>query len=174
MDGARFANALARLGCAPAEITWRAGVDALSFGLTKNGAFAAEAVVFFDPSAAADFAFRRKRAGHLFSKMRFISAQFEGQLRDDAWLRHAAHANRMAGRFAGRIEAVAGIELLHPVEANEIFLLLPETAIAVLEAEGFHFYRWEAEEGPCIRLVTGFDTTPEAVDTLAAALRRVL
>src|SRR5690606_30773414 len=100
MDGARFANALAATGLTPAEMTWKAGVDVLSFGATKNGALAAEAVVFFDPGRAADFAFRRKRSGHLFSKMRFLSAQLEAYLADGLWLRNAAHANAMAARLA--------------------------------------------------------------------------
>jgi threonine aldolase len=171
MDGARFANAQASLGCAPAEATWRAGVDALSFGLTKNGAFAAEAVIFFDPALAADFGFRRKRGGHLFSKMRFVSAQFAAQLGGGNWLRYAARANAMARRLGEGISGAPGVTLLHPVEANELFVLLPETAIAGLEADGFRFYRWDAAAGPCIRLVTAFDTAPEAVDGFAAAVR---
>jgi threonine aldolase len=172
MDGARLANALVCLGSTPADITWRAGVDILSFGLTKNGAMAAEAVIFFDPSLAEDFAFRRKRGGHLFSKMRFVSAQFEALLSDGAWLRHAAHANAMARRLADRVAALPDVALLHPVEANELFLLLPEAAIGRLEQAGFLFYRWDAIEGPCIRLVTAFDTGAAAVDAFADALRK--
>lgn len=174
MDGARLANALASLGCTPAQATWQAGVDVLSFGLTKNGALAAEMVIFFDNALAEDFAFRRKRAGHLFSKMRFVSAQFEALLADGNWLRHAAHANAMARRLADRIDAMPGAALLHPVEADEIFVLLPESAIASLEQAGFRFYRWDAAEGPCIRLVTAFDTEPGAVDGFADALLSAL
>jgi len=170
MDGARLANALANLGCSPADATWRAGVDVLSFGLTKNGAMAAEAVIFFNEKAAADFAFRRKRAGHLFSKMRFTSAQFEALLTDGLWLRLAEHANAMAQRIGRAIATSRGLALLHPVEANEIFVLMPEARIALLEAAGFRFYRWETEEGPCIRLVTAFDTEGAGVDGLIAAL----
>ncbi len=96
MDGARFANAVAHLGCSPAEATWKAGVDVLSFGATKNGAMAAEAVIFFDPDAAGDFLYRRKRGGHLFSKMRYLSAQLVAYLRDDLWLENARHANACA------------------------------------------------------------------------------
>jgi threonine aldolase len=169
MDGARLANALAHLGCTPAEATWKSGVDILSFGLTKNGAMAAEAVVFFDPRQAADFAFRRKRGGHLFSKMRFVSAQFEAQLEGALWLRLAGHANAMAARVGTGLSALPGIGLLHPVEANELFVLMPEAVIARLEQAGFHFYRWEALEGPCIRLVTAFDTEPADVEALIAA-----
>jgi threonine aldolase len=169
MDGARFANAVASLGCSPAEATWKAGVDALSFGLTKNGAMAAEAVIFFDPAAGADFGFRRKRAGHLFSKMRFASAQFEAQLQDGLWLRLAGHANAMARRLASGLAALPGITLLHPVEANELFVAMPEDATQKLEAAGYRFYRWDADAGPCIRLVTAFDTAPAHIDGLIAA-----
>jgi len=174
MDGARFANALARLGCSPADVTWRAGVDVLSFGLTKNGAAAAEAVVFFDPQQAEHFPYRRKRAGHLFSKMRFVSAQFEAQLAGGLWLRLASHANAMAARLGDGITRLPGARLLHPVEANELFVLLPEAAIAGLEREGWLFYRWESGEGPCIRLVTAFDIRSEHVDALVAAVARHL
>ncbi len=172
MDGARLANALASLGCAPADITWKAGVDILSFGLTKNGAMAAEAVIFFDAGQAKDFAFRRKRGGHLFSKMRFVSAQFEAQLADGLWLRLAGHANAMARRIADGIAGIPGIGLLHPVEANELFVLLSENAIARLEQDGYRFYRWESGQGPCIRLVTAFDTQQEAMDALVRAFAR--
>lgn len=174
MDGARFANAQARLGCSPAEASWRAGVDALSFGLTKNGAAAAEAVVFFDKDLAQTFAYRRKRAGHLFSKMRFVSAQFEAQLADGLWLRLGAHANAMAARLSDGISRLPGLRLLHPVEANELFLLLSGAMIARLEQEGYRFYRWDGAEGPCIRLVTAFDTRPGHVDALIAVMTRAL
>src|SRR5690606_33177621 len=107
MDGARFANALVRLGCTPAEITWKAGIDIMSFGATKNGALAAEAVVVFNPDIARDLAFRRKRAGHLLSKMRFLSAQLEAYLADDLWLRLARHANAMTERLAAGLAGVA-------------------------------------------------------------------
>jgi threonine aldolase len=172
MDGARLANAMASLGCAPADITWKAGVDILSFGLTKNGAMAAEAVIFFNADQAKDFAFRRKRGGHLFSKMRFVSAQFEAQLTDGLWLRLAGHANAMARRIADGLSGIPGIGLLHPVEANELFVLLPETAIARLEQDGYRFYRWESDQGPCIRLVTAFDTRVDAVDDFVRAFAR--
>src|SRR5690606_40501465 len=106
MDGARFANALVHAGCAPADLAWRAGVDALSFGATKNGAFAAEAVVFFDPGRAASFGFRRKRGGHLWSKMRFLAAQFDAYLADELWLANARHANRLAAELAQGLAAL--------------------------------------------------------------------
>lgn len=175
LDGARFANAVAALGCAPADLTWRAGVDVLSFGATKNGALAAEAVVFFDPQKAADFAFRRKRGGHLLSKMRFLSVQLEAYLAADLWLRNARHANAMAARLGLGLERLAGARLRYPVAANAVFVDLPEQAIRALAAAGFGFYRWGGEAASCLRLVTAFDTRAAAVDrlvaTAAAALR---
>jgi threonine aldolase len=164
MDGARFANAVATLGCAPAAITWRAGVDALSFGATKNGALAAEAVVFFDPAKAGELGFRRKRAGHLLSKLRFVSAQLDAYLANDLWLRNARHANAMAARLGGGLAALPGARLLHPVEGNEVFAELTEPAIERLRAAGFGFYRRGAT--PVLRLVTAFDTDPAAVEAL--------
>jgi len=174
MDGARFANAVASLGCAPADLTWRAGVDVLSFGATKNGALSAEAVLLFSKEHAEEFGYRRKRGGHLFSKMRFLSAQIEAYLGDGLWLRNATHANRMATRLADGLRGSPGLRILYPVQANEIFLALSEPAITGLESGGFRFYRWEApegEKGPCIRLVTSFDTPAESVDAFIAAAR---
>jgi threonine aldolase len=170
MDGARFANALVHLGVAPADMTWKAGVEALSFGATKNGAMGAEALIFFDERRAAECAFRRMRAGHLVSKMRFLSAQLEAYLTDDLWLRNARHANAMAQRLAARLTEVPGARLSHPVEANEVFAELPEAVIAGLEARGFQFYRWNASS---IRLVTAFDTPATDVDGLIAAAREL-
>lgn len=169
MDGARFANALAAGNHSPAELTWKSGVDALSFGATKNGALGAEAVVLFKPELAATFAYRRKRGGHLFSKMRFLSAQLDAYLRDDLWLCNARHANAMAGRLGAGLAALTGVTLCYPVEANEIFLRMPGTMIAGLLARGFVFYRWGAEANREIRLVTAFNTDPADVDTFLAA-----
>lgn len=172
IDGARFANALVALGCTPAEATWKAGVDALSFGATKNGALGAEAVVLFKPDLAASFGYRRKRGGHLFSKMRFLSAQLDAYLADDLWLRNARHANAMAARLAEGLDALPGVSLIHPVEANEIFARLPKAVIAGLLAEGFAFYRWGPEANCEVRLVTAFNTDPQDVEAfLAAAVR---
>ncbi|MGQ9364959.1 threonine aldolase family protein [Azospirillum sp. ST 5-10] len=168
MDGARFANALAFLGCTPAEATWKAGVDALSLGATKGGAFAAEAVVFFRRDLADGFGYRRKRGGHLVSKMRFVSAQLEAWLKDGLWLRLAGHANAMTRRLADGLAALPGVTVVHPPEANELFVDLPEPAIAALEAAGFGFYRWS---GRVVRLVTAFDTPPAAVDAFLATAR---
>jgi threonine aldolase len=161
MDGARFANAVASLGCSPAEITWRAGVDILSFGATKNGAMAAEAVVFFNQELAKTFPFYRKRSGHLFSKMRFLSAQLEAYITDDLWLKNATHANNMAAKLAEGLAGVEKVKFCHPVEANEIFMQLPESVIAAVLAEGFLFYRWA---NSTVRLVTAFNTKEEDVN----------
>jgi len=139
MDGARFANAAAGLGTAPADLTWRAGIDIMSFGATKNGALAAEAVIAFDPALATSLAFRRKRAGHLLSKQRYLSAQIEAGLIDGRWLGWARHANAMAQHLAQGLTALGVATLDFPVEANEIFVRLPEPVIAGLEADGFAF-----------------------------------
>jgi threonine aldolase len=168
MDGARFASALAFLDVAPAEISWKAGVDALSFGATKNGAMAAEAIIVFDSKLAETCAFRRMRAGHLLSKLRYISAQLEAYLTDDLWLRNARHANAMAQRLEAGLAGISSIQLRHPVEANEVFVELPEETIARLEASGAQFYRWD---GNCVRLVASFSTTPQDVDAFIAAAR---
>jgi threonine aldolase len=172
MDGARFANALAFLNATPAEMTWRAGVDILSFGATKNGALAAEAVVIFDKTLAAEFGFRRKRAGHLFSKMRFLSAQLEAYVADGLWLRNARHANAMAARLGAGLARLKGARLRHPVEANEVFVELAPPVIAALGADGYKFYRWGGKGSSCIRLVASFATTQEEVDHFLAACAR--
>jgi threonine aldolase len=170
MDGARFANAVQSLGCAPADVTWRAGVDVLSFGATKNGALAAEAVVIFEPALAKDFAYRRKRGGHLFSKMRFVAAQWDAYLRDDRWLHWAGHANAMAVRLATGLIKVPGARFSFPVEANELFVSLPDKVIDGLKKDGFEFYVWPAADGATpIRLVTAFDTLSADVDALIEA-----
>ena len=170
MDGARFANAVVAHGGSPADLTWRVGVDALSFGATKNGALAAEAVVFFAPARAASFPFRRKRAGHLLSKMRFVSAQLEAYLADDLWRRNAAHANALATRLAVGLAAVPGLRLCHPVETNHVIVEAPAAVVDGLAADGFGFLTWGADT--TIRLVTAFDTRPEDVDALIAAAGR--
>jgi threonine aldolase len=173
MDGARFANALVRMNASPAEITWKAGVDVLSFGATKAGALAAEAVVFFDRAAAAHMAERRKRAGHLLSKHRFLSLQFEAFLKNDCWLRLARHANAMADRLAAGL-AASGRPPVWPVEANLVFIALPKTVEVRLKSAGAQFYVRHTESLPgnikfgpdqcLIRLVTSFATRAEEVD----------
>jgi threonine aldolase len=174
MDGARFANAMAFLGVPARQATWEAGIDVLSFGASKGGCMAAEAVVFFDPALAENFGYRRMRAGHLVSKMRFISAQLDAYLADGLWLKLARHANAMAQRLAQGIAAILprlpGARLLHPVEANELFVQLPASAIAGLRQAGSAFYDWPAEEGAAIRLVTAFNTEAAGVERFLKTL----
>ncbi len=162
MDGARFANAMAHLGCRPADVTWRAGVDVMSFGATKNGALGAEAVIFFRPPDVADFVYRRKKSGHLVSKMRFISAQLDAYLAEDRWLTHAARANALARQLADGLRRVPGAEIAHPVEANAVFVRLPDATVAKLRQAGARFYDWAPSDGArtLIRLVAAF-ATPE-------------
>jgi threonine aldolase len=163
MDGARFANALAHLGCSPAEATWKLGVDALSFGATKNGALGAEAVIFFDPADARDFEYRRMKGGHLLSKMRFVSAQLLAYIEDGRWLAWAARSNGLAKRLAQGLAAIPGAEIAHPVDANAIFVRLPDETIKKFRAKGVHFYDWGASENgrTLARFVTSF-LTPDA------------
>jgi threonine aldolase len=167
MDGARIAGALAFLGCEPADITWRAGVDVLSFGATKNGALAAEAVVFFDTDLVRDFELRRKRAGHLLSKSRYVSAQLLAYLEPSVWLHNARRANELA-QAIGR---AAGARRLHPVEANEVFLSLGTEGKAALRARGIEFYDWGPPLGPGARFVVSWDQPEEDVKGLCEALR---
>jgi threonine aldolase len=166
MDGARFANALAFLDCHPGDVTWRAGVDVLSFGATKNGALAAEAVVFFDRERVRDFEFRRKRAGHLISKSRFVAAQLLAYVETGVWQRNARRANA----FAQRIGRAAGKTLMHPVEANEVFARLGEERKADLRAGGFGFYDWGPARSGEARFVASWDQREEDVAALCKAL----
>ncbi|MBU6297744.1 MAG: low specificity L-threonine aldolase [Alphaproteobacteria bacterium] len=171
MDGARFANALCRMGCTPAEATWQAGIDVLSFGATKNGALGAEAVIFFHPEDAGDFEYRRKKAGHLISKMRFVSAQLDAYLTGDRWLVRAGRANALARRLADGLGRIAGVEIAYPVEANAVFAWLPDAIAAGLRAKGAVFYDWGPPQGgrTLVRLVASFATPEEDVDRLLAA-----
>jgi threonine aldolase len=173
MDGARFANALVHLGCKPADITWRAGVDALSFGATKNGALCAEAVVFFNNDDVGDFEFRRKKAGHLISKMRFVSAQLEAYLCDDRWLGWAKRANGLAARLAQGLAQIPGAELSCPVEANALFVYLPDATVARLREKGAKFYDWQPPSGgrTLVRLVLSFVTPDDDVARFLAVAR---
>ncbi len=173
MDGARFANALMALGCTPAEMTWKRGVDVLSFGGTKNGCWCAEAIVFFDPQLAKDFAFLRKRTAQLFSKSRFIAAQFDAYLKDDLWLGLAGHANEMANRLRAGFGSLNSARLAWPTQANEVFAILPKSSAKAAQENGAKFYDWlEPRDMPekvsadevLIRMVTSFATTEEDVD----------
>ena len=163
MDGARFANAVAHVGCAPADVTWRAGVDVLSFGCVKNGGMAAEALVFFDRALAADTLRRRKRAGHLLSKGRFAAAQILALIAEDRWLETAGAANAGAQALA----RAAGTRALHPVQANELFLAMTPAEAAALRAQGFDFYDWAAGE---VRMVVSWSQPEAEIAALAAAI----
>lgn len=167
MDGARFANALVALDCCPADATWRRGVDVLCFGATKGGAMAAEAVIFFRQDLAVAFGERRKRGGHLLSKMRFVSAQLDGYLTDDAWLRAARAANAGAARLAAGLAKIGNDTLVRPAEANIVFARLPLPVLDRLEADGFRFYR-VGNDGT-IRLVVAWSATDADVDGFLAA-----
>jgi threonine aldolase len=172
MDGARFANAVVALDVLPAEMTWKRGVDMLSFGGTKNGCWCAEAVVLFDPSKAADFAFYRKRAAQLFSKSRFVAAQLDAYFKDDLWLQTARHANAMASRLAAIFSDSPVIRLAWQPQANEVFAIMPRETMAQLTGAGAVFYDWHvpasfdgeigADEVLC-RFVTSFATTDEDI-----------
>ena len=166
MDGARFANAVRYLGCHPGDVTWRAGVDILSFGATKNGALGAEAVVFFHLGLVRDFELRRKRAGHLLSKSRFVSAQLLAYVESGVWQRNAERANALA-RSIGQ---AAGSRLLHPVEANEVFVELGVAGKASLRAAGFEFYDWGSPASGAARLVASWDQNERHVEALCTAL----
>ncbi|MEU1851978.1 low specificity L-threonine aldolase [Streptomyces sp. NPDC019990] len=171
MDGARFANALDHLGVTPAEMTWKAGIDVLSFGATKNGAMTADAIVSFDPALATELTFRAKRAGQLASKMRFHTAQLDAYLTDGLWLRNARQANTMAARLGDGLKAVPGTELLSSPQANILFCRLPQQATEGLLAEGYTFYHDRWAPG-IVRLVTSFSHTCEDIDQLLDAVRR--
>jgi threonine aldolase len=168
MDGARFANAVAHLGCHPAEVTVRAGIDALTFGCVKNGGMSAEAIVFFAPDLVDVVRYRRKRAGHLQSKGRYLAAQILAMLEGDLWLENARAANAAAREIA----AACGDRLIHPVEANEIFVILSPAEQAALRAQGFDFYDWNPPAGApgAARLVTAWSSPPHEVEALARAL----
>jgi threonine aldolase len=172
MDGARFANAIAALGCTPAEMTWRQGVDVLCFGGTKNGLAIGEAVIFFDKALAEDFEYRCKQAGQLASKMRFISAPLLGVLADDIWLRYARRANHCAAYLAERLAAIPGVDLLFPCQVNGVFVELPEPVIQALHEQGWHFYTFIGQGGA--RFMCSWDTTHERIDALVADLKHAM
>ena len=183
MDGARFANAVASLGCKPSELTWKAGVDVLCLGASKNGALAAEAVIFFNSAHAANFAVRRKRGGHIVAKGRLLGAQFTGWLRNGHWLDLARTANLRAAQLAEGLSRTLDVRLVWPTDANEVFAILPKSLDAKLRAAGCYYYQWNPNSLPpdesiaadevFVRLVTSFATTSEEVSEfldLAGAL----
>lgn len=174
MDGARFANALVHLGCTPAETTWKCGVDLMSFGATKNGLLFGEVVIFFDRSLARDFEYRRKKSGHLLSKMRFVSAQLMAYLEDGRWLAMARHANEKAAHLAKGLQDFENVRLTDPVEANAVFASMPDVTVSKLRSHGAQFYDWAKEEDgrTLIRLVTSFATSDADVSRFLDVLKK--
>src|ERR1700730_14386739 len=170
MDGARFANACASLRCSPADMTWCAGIDVLCFGGTKNGMAAGEAILFFNPKLAEDFDYRCKQAGQLASKMRFLSAPWVGMLETSAWLRNAEHGNACAARLAQQITGLPGLEIMFPVQANAVFVRMPDASMAALRDRGWQFYTFI---GGGARFMFAWDAAPQRVDELAADLRQI-
>ncbi len=168
MDGARFANAVASLGCAPKTITWKAGVDVLSFGATKNGLAAGELVIFFNKNSSRDFQYRGKQAGHLGSKMRFLAAPWLGLLNSDAWLRNARHANEMARELAECLQKEAQVKNVFPVESNALFVRLHDQLVNELHARGWRFYKFL--EPDIYRLMCSWSTTKEDISALVGDL----
>ncbi len=175
LDGARFANAVAALGCTPAEMTWKAGIDAVSFGGTKNGLMGVEAILLFDPEKSWELELRRKRGGHLFSKYRYLAAQMQAYLDGDLWLSLAAHANRMAARLSQGLLQAPGTRLLHPTEANAVFAGLPASAHHAAEAGGARYYLWPAPDPRdgevSVRLMCSWTTTEDEVDALVRQIQ---
>ncbi len=170
MDGARFANAVAALGCSPADLTWRSGVDVLSLGATKNGAINAEAVVVFDPALAQDIPYRMKRGGQVLSKARFVSAQLERYLADGRWLERARQANAHAAALAARLTELPGVTLVAPVEINMLFLRMPEAAVAAIDRGPFRYYKL----GRDVRFVCRHDQERAGVDALVHCVREAV
>ena len=162
MDGARFSNAVAALGVAPKEITWKRGVDVLCFGGTKNGMAVGEAVVFFNLDLAREFDYRCKQGGQLASKMRFLSSQWVGMLRDGAWLRHAAHGNKMAKALEAKLREISNIKISFPCETNSVFAHMPEHVINGMRTKGWQFYT-HVSPGDC-RLMCSWDTTEDDIN----------
>ncbi len=168
MDGSRFANACASLGCSPAEISWKSGVDVLCFGGTKNGMAVGEAVIFFDRKLATDFDYRCKQAGQLASKMRFLAAPWVGMLESGAWLRNAEHANSCAKHFAAQISDLPGIQIAAPVEANAVFLSASDEILHSLQERGWKFYTFI---GGATRFMFSWDSDLSCVDALCRDLK---
>ncbi|RKF23186.1 low specificity L-threonine aldolase [Altericroceibacterium spongiae] len=171
MDGARFAHACATLDCNPADITWKAGVDVLCFGGTKNGMAAGEAILFFDRAMAEDFAYRCKQAGQLASKMRFLTAPWIGMLESGAWLKNARHANACALQLYRQIQDLPEVDLLFPVQSNAVFLNAPEQMLDVLRAKEWRFYTFI---GGGARFMFAWDTDPAGVQELANDIRQAV
>jgi Threonine aldolase len=164
MDGARFANALVSLNCTPAEMTWKSGIDVLSFGATKNGCLAAEAIIFFKPELVGNLAFLMKRAGHLLSKMRFVSAQLDAYISNEVWLKNAKHANAMGKKLSRGLLKHKNIELAYPTDANEVFVKIPKNIIDQFNSNGYKINDDEWED-KAVRLVASWNTHPDDVES---------
>ena len=164
MDGARFANALVSLNCSPAEMTWKSGIDVLSFGATKNGCFAAEAIIFFNKDLVGNLPFLMKRAGHLLSKMRFVSAQLDAYLSNEVWLKNARHANAMGKKLSQGLQLNKNIKLAYPTDANEVFVKIPKNIIDQFNSHGYKIND-EEWENKAVRLVAAWNTDPSDVDS---------
>ncbi|EAX93354.1 threonine aldolase, putative [Trichomonas vaginalis G3] len=173
MDGARFANALVNLNCTPAEMSWKAGVDVLTFGATKNGGLHGELIIFFNPSDAENFDFIHKRSGQLMSKTRFFAMQMLAYLKDDLWLELARHSNAMAKRLADGVKDVPCIKPWLPLKTNEFFIVLPKELAEKLYKAGAHFYEWEGNLS-LYRWVTSWQTTEKEVDDFVALIKSLL
>lgn len=181
MDGARFSNAVAALKCKPADITWKAGIDVLCLGATKNGCLAAEAVIFFKRDLARPFVHLRKRAGHLLSKGRFFGAQFSAWLQDDHWLKLAQHANSQAMKLSEALVKIAGVRIVWPTQANEVFVIFPKNMATLLQNAGAEFYDWNqaylpenislGENETLVRLVTSFATEDSHISEFTNSFR---
>ena len=171
MDGARFANALVSLNTTPAEMTWKSGIDVLSFGATKNGCIAAEAIIFFNKDLVGNIAFLMKRAGHLLSKMRFVSAQLDAYISNDVWLKNARHANEMGKKLSEGLAKHNSIKLAYPTEANEVFAKFPRNMIEHLNSEGYKMNEDELD-GQAVRLVAAWNTQESDVDQLLETLKK--
>ena len=172
MDGARFANAVAAMGVSPAELIWKAGLDVLSFGATKNGAMTAEGVVYFDRDASMEFEYRRKRGGHLWSKMRFLSAQLTGYMTDGNWLRYAAAANRAGQKLSAGLARLPGVVMEYPTQANMLFLRMPVAMRDALRDAGVQFYSMGERDGTVgARMVAGFALSDAEIDAVLGVAR---
>ena len=170
MDGARFANALVSLNCSPAEMTWKSGIDVLSFGATKNGCFAAEAIIFFNKDLVGNLPFLMKRAGHLLSKMRFVSAQLDAYLSNEVWLKNAKHANAMGKKLSQGLQLNKNIKLAYPTDANEVFVKIPKNIIDQFNSHGYKIND-EEWENKAVRLVTAWNTDPSDVESFLSIIK---
>lgn len=171
MDGARFANALVALNCTPAEMTWKSGIDVLSFGATKNGCIAAEAIIFFKPELVGNISFLMKRAGHLLSKMRFVSAQLDAYISNDVWLKNAKQANEMGKKLSDGLVKHNSIKLAYPTQANEVFAKFPREMIEHLNSLGYKMNEDELD-GQAVRLVAAWNTQNSDVESFLESINQ--